>query len=116
LLNFCRITMGSFGTSIVTTLWDRRATLHHSQLVEHLTAGSPVTGQTLQTLHASGFASTQSQGLVNRIVDQQAFMASADDLFYASALLFLVLIGVVWLARPARTSTAGSSEAAAGAH
>jgi DHA2 family multidrug resistance protein len=115
LLNFCRITAGSFGTSIITTLWDRRATLHHSQLVEHLTSGSPLAGQALRTLQASGFASQQSQGVINRIVDQQAFMASADDLFYASALLFLALIAVTWLARPARAS-AGSAEAAAGAH
>jgi DHA2 family multidrug resistance protein len=28
-------------------------------------------------------------------------MLSANDLFYASALLFLALVGVVWLARPA---------------
>src|SRR5271170_2723563 len=32
LFNFARITAGSFGTSIATTLWDRRASLHHAQL------------------------------------------------------------------------------------
>jgi DHA2 family multidrug resistance protein len=118
LLNFCRITAGSFGTSIVTTLWDRRATLHHSQLVEHLTASSPLTSQTLHTLQADGFGAAQSQGLINRIVDQQAFMVSADDIFYASGLLFLALIAVIWLARPARAAAAGSGAdaAAAGAH
>jgi MFS transporter, DHA2 family, multidrug resistance protein len=115
LLNFCRILAGSFGTSIVTTAWDRRATLHHSQLVDHLTPGSSVTSNALQTLHASGFASQQSQGLLNRVVDQQAFMTSANDIFYVSALLFLALIAVIWLARPARAA-AGSAEAAAGAH
>jgi len=115
LLNFCRITAGSFATSIVTTVWDRRATLHHSQLVDHLTAGSPVTGNALQALQGSGFASLQSQGLLNRIVDQQAFMRSADDIFYASAILFLALVAVIWLARPAH-SAAGSAEAAASAH
>jgi MFS transporter, DHA2 family, multidrug resistance protein len=117
LLNFCRITLGSFGTSIVTTLWDRRATLHHSQLVEHLTAGSQTASQALQTLQADGLGSQQSQGLINRIVDQQAFMVSADDIFYASGLLFLALIVVVWLARPARgPAGAGAADAAAGAH
>jgi len=115
LFQFARITAGSFGTSIVTTLWDRRATLHHSQLVDHLTAASVPTSQALQTLQSSGFAAGQSQGLVNRIVDQQAFMASADDIFYASALLFLLLIGVIWLARPARSAVA-PPDAAAGAH
>jgi MFS transporter, DHA2 family, multidrug resistance protein len=117
LLNFCRITAGSFGTSIVTTVWDRRATLHHSQLVEHLTASDPLTSQALHNLQADGFGAGQSQGLINGIVNQQAFMISANDIFYASALLFLVLIAVIWLARPARGAAAGSSaEAAAGAH
>ena len=116
LLQFARITAGSFGTSIVTTLWDRRATLHHSQLVEHLTAGSPLASQELQRLQANGLGAGQSQDLLNRIVDQQAFMVSADDIFYASALLFLALIAVIWLARPARGAVGGADAAASGAH
>src|SRR5882762_994871 len=116
LLQFARITAGSFGTSIVTTLWDRRATLHHSQLVEHLTAGSPLASQELQSLQANGLGVGQSQDLLNRIVDQQAFMVSADDIFYASALLFLALIAVIWLARPARGAVGGADAAASGAH
>jgi DHA2 family multidrug resistance protein len=52
---------------------------------------------------------------LNRLVDEQAFMLSANDSFYASALLFLVLIAVVWLARPTN-SAANPKEAAAGAH
>jgi len=115
LINFARITAGSFGTSIVTTLWDRRATLHHSQLVEQVTGGNPVSSLALQNLQAKGFGAQQSQDLINRIVDQQAFMLSANDIFYASGLLFLVLIAVVWLARPTRGG-GGGGEAAAGAH
>jgi len=42
-------------------------------------------------------------------------MLSANDLFFVSALLFLALIPVVWLARPSRASAAGAG-AAAGAH
>jgi len=116
LLQFARISAGSFGTSIVTTLWDRRATLHHSQLVEHLTAGSAPTEHSLQTFRSLGLQPGQGQALLNRIVDQQAFMASADDIFYACALLFLLLIAVVWLARPAQTVAGAAGAAAAGAH
>jgi DHA2 family multidrug resistance protein len=115
LLNFCRITAGSFGTSIITTLWDRRATLHHARLVEHLSTGDPLAGRTLQALQSGGFTGHQGQDLINRIIDQQAFMMSADDMFYASALLFLALIAVIWIARLGRAA-AGASEAAAGAH
>jgi len=43
-------------------------------------------------------------------------MLSANDLFFVSALLFLALIPIVWLARPARASGGGSANTAAGAH
>src|SRR5262249_37331823 len=82
LFNFARITAGSFGTSITTTLWDRRATLHHAQLVEHLTPSDPVSAQAFSNLQAGGFGTDQSYAVVNRLVDQQAFMLSADDIFY----------------------------------
>jgi DHA2 family multidrug resistance protein len=114
LFNFARITAGSFGTSITTTVWDRRATLHHAQLVERMSSGDPVTAQALGTLHAGGVGSEQSYFLVNRLVDSQAFMLSANDIFYVSGVAFLVLIGLVWLARPVRGP--GSAAAAAGAH
>ncbi len=55
---------------------------------------------------------------MNRLVDIQAFMLSADDLFYVSGLIFLALIMVIWLAKPRRPGAAGASGAAgaAGAH
>jgi len=115
IFNFARITAGSFGTSIATTAWDHRATLHHAQLVEHLSSADAASSQALATLHASGLTPDQSYALLNRLVDQQAFMLSANDVFYVSGLLFLALIAVVWLARPVRGVPQGS-EAAAGAH
>ena len=114
LSNFARITAGSFGTSITTTLWDRRATLHHAQLVEHLDPNNPVTSQALGTLHAGGMGPDQSYELLNRLVDSQAFMLSADDIFYVSGIIFVGLIGLVWLARPLRGG--GGAAAASGAH
>ncbi|TLY60590.1 MAG: DHA2 family efflux MFS transporter permease subunit [Gammaproteobacteria bacterium] len=115
LFNFARITAGAFGTSITTTLWDRRATLHHAQLVEHLSPYNPVTAQALGTLHGSGMGPDQSYAALNRLVDAQAFMLSADDIFYVSGMLFIALIALVWLARPVRAA-ARAGAAAAGAH
>jgi DHA2 family multidrug resistance protein len=114
LFNFARITAGAFGTSITTTLWDRRATLHHTQLIERLAAGDPATVQALGTLHAGGLVPDQGYALLNRLVDTQAFMLSANDIFYVSGLLFLGLIVLVWLARPTRG--AGGAAQASGAH
>ncbi len=115
LFNFARITAGSFGTSIATTLWDHRASLHHAQLVEHMAATDPATRQAMASLQASGADPQQAYAMLNRMIDQQAFMLSANDVFYVSAALFVALIGVVWLARPAPAG-AGAAAAAAGAH
>ena len=116
LSNFLRITAGAFGTSIATTMWEDRSILHHSQLTEAVNHGSGATTQYLQNMQASGFSADQAMLALNRTIDVQAYMLGANDIFYASALLFVALIGVVWLARPVKTGGAGASEAAAGAH
>ncbi|HEY1327638.1 MAG TPA: DHA2 family efflux MFS transporter permease subunit [Casimicrobiaceae bacterium] len=115
LFNFARITAGSFGTSIATTFWDRRAGLHHAQLAERVTQFDPASSQALGSLQGGGMSVDQSYGALNHMIDQQAFMLSANDIFYVSALLFLALIVVVWLAKPVKAAP-GAADAAAGAH
>ena len=115
LSNFVRITAGAVGTSVTTTLWESRAALHHAQLTEHIHAGSGPLAQALQTLQAGGLTAEQALAQVERLVSQQAFTLAANDVNYASALLFLALIPLVWLAHLPRGGAAGS-EAAAGAH
>ncbi len=110
MFNFARITAGSFGTSIATTLWDHRATLHHARIVERLNGADA-----LATMQAGGLTPQQSHAVLDRLVDQQAFMLSANDVFYASAVLFLLLIAVVWLARPV-SGASQAKDVAAGAH
>ena len=114
LSNFARITAGAFGTSIATTLWEDRAVLHHARLTEAINNGSPAATQFIQGLQASGLSLHQALAAINRMIDVHAYMLSANDIFYASSLLFLALLGVVWLARPVKSGVA--SEAAAGAH
>jgi DHA2 family multidrug resistance protein len=114
LTNFARISAGAFGTSVTTTLWENRAAVHHAQLVEQVNPGSPAAQSVLSGLTASGLTPEQALGAVNRLVDQQAFMLAANDIFYVSAALFLVLIPLVWLSRPQHG--AGGADAAAAAH
>ena len=114
LFNFARITAGSFGTSIVTTLWDRRATLHHARLVEHLTPGDPVTAQSLLKMQAGGLGSEQGLPLLNRLVDSRHSCCLPTTFSSHPRCCLLVLIGVIWFARPARTSA--PPESVTGAH
>ncbi|WP_076999180.1 DHA2 family efflux MFS transporter permease subunit [Variovorax sp. KK3] len=114
LSNFARITAGAMGTSIATTVWENRAALHHAQLVESVSQGSSATSSAMAGLAANGFSTEQILGQLNRLVDQQSFMLAANDVFYASAVLFLLLIPFVWLSKPTRSP--GAADAAAGAH
>ena len=66
------------------------------------------------TCRPAASASSRATQMLNRLIDQQAFMLSANDIFYVSALLFLVLIGVVWLARPVRSAAGNAAATAAG--
>jgi len=114
LSNFLRITAGAMGTSIVTTVWDNRATVHHAQLAESINLGNPAATAAISNLGNSGLSSEQVLGQLNRLIDQQAFMLASNDVFYASAVLFVFLIPLIWLARPAMGG--GGADAAAGAH
>jgi DHA2 family multidrug resistance protein len=105
---------GAMGVSISTTLWDSRASLHHAHLTEGLVEGQGVFAQTMQQLQSLGLSREQALAQVNRLIDQQAFTRAADDIFYGSAALFLVLIGLIWFTR--RPGGAGAAGAASGAH
>ena len=111
--NFLRITAGAFATSTATTLWENRAALHHAQLVEHLTTGNPNTSAALELLERLGMQPEQRYAYLDRLVNQQAFTLSALDLFYASAVILVLIIPFLWIARPPK---GGASPAGAGAH
>jgi len=65
---------------------------------------------------------SQEQGLasINRLIDQQAATMAADDIFLASAFIFLLLIPIIWLAKPMQppqgAPAAKAPADAAGAH
>ena len=92
--------------------------MHHAQLTEiaRRTGGLRPDGR-----HAAerlGVSHAQALTLVDRMVNTQAFTMSAVDVFYGSAVIFLLLTGLVWFARPksAKAGGGGAAEAAAGAH
>ena len=114
LFNFVRISAGAFGTSITTTVWENRAAMHHAHLAEAVNTGSQTANSALSGLAAAGMSPEQALAQINRMVDQQAFMLAASDVFYISALIFLVLIPLVWLTHPKHGT--GGADAAAGAH
>ncbi len=106
LSNFARITAGSFGTSIATTLWDNRATVHHAQLTESITSTSLPAQHAFATLQGAGMSPSQSAAVIDRSIDVEAHLLAANDVFWISSILFFLLIGVVWLAKRPPTPVA----------
>ena len=117
LSNFVRIMFGAMGTSIATTLWDNRATLHHVRLVEQMGLnGSALDGATT-ALNQAGVSGTAAYASINRLVDIQSFTWAADDVFIGSAVTFLFLIFTIWFTRrPPKIAGGGPSVDAGGAH
>ena len=116
LSNFVRITAGSFGTSIATTLWQDRAAMHHAQLSEYVNQGSSATQNALSGLAAGGFTHQQSLAVIDRLANQQAYMLAASDIFFASALIFLAMIPLVFLTRHVKAGKADRAASAGAAH
>src|SRR5438105_212302 len=112
LSNFVRITAGAFGTSIMTTLWESRAVMHHAHLAETVNRSNDTAMQAMGQLNGLGQSAEQAMAFVNRLIDQQAYTMATTDLFYLSAMLFLGLISLVWLTRPKR----GAAGDVGGAH
>jgi DHA2 family multidrug resistance protein len=112
LSNFVRITAGAVGTSLFTTLWDNRASLHHARLVERLDARAV---DAMAGLGAAGLNPQQAAAVIERQIQQQAYTMAVTDLFLFSSVMFLALISLVWLTRPAAKAAAAPADAG-GAH
>jgi DHA2 family multidrug resistance protein len=116
LSNFVRITAGAMGTSITTTLWESRAVMHHAHLTERLQQGDLALSSALGVLGRAGLSDAAALAQITRMIDQQAYTRAADDIFLASAVIFLFLIGLVWLTKRPPRMGGGSAPDAGGAH
>ncbi|MBF0170913.1 MAG: DHA2 family efflux MFS transporter permease subunit [Nitrospinae bacterium] len=99
LTNFIRMLGGSFGASVAVTLWDHRTHMHHAQLVERVNPFEPATRMTLAALEGAGAPTSAALAILDREVGRQAAMLATNDLFLVATGIFMVMGGVVWLAR-----------------
>jgi MFS transporter, DHA2 family, multidrug resistance protein len=115
LSNFARIFTGAVGVSLVNTLWNDRTILHHAQLAEQTSVDNPIythaLGNLQTTLHASLF---KAQAFFESSLDAQAAMLGLNDVFWLSAIIFIVIIPLIWVTRPSKEGAANA--AGAGGH
>ena len=98
---------GGIGTSLSTTLWDNRTAVHHAQLAEHTGPDNPLFGQAVQALTGQGLSEQGAWAVIERLISVQASTLGATDIFWLSAILFLVLIGFIWMTHPIRSAPPG---------
>ncbi|MBD8106617.1 multidrug efflux MFS transporter permease subunit EmrB [Erwinia persicina] len=100
LSNFTRTLAGSIGTSITTTMWSDRESLHHAHLTESVTPYSTNSQQMYAKLEQMGMTHDQASAYLAQQITNQGLIISANEIFWASAGVFLLLLVLVWFARP----------------
>lgn len=100
LSNFLRTLAGSIGTSITTTLWTNREAMHHSTLTESITPYSANAQQMYDKLEGMGMTKQQASAYIAEQITSQGLIISANEIFWLSAGIFIVLVVLVWFARP----------------
>ncbi|MBP0590602.1 DHA2 family efflux MFS transporter permease subunit [Paraburkholderia sp. LEh10] len=114
LSNFVRVFAGGVGTSLVTTGWNNRTILHHAQLAEQSGATNPDYANALTNIHATlGGSTDQAVAFFERSLNAQATVLGINDIFWLSSMIFIAIIPLIWLTKPAK---GGGGAAAAGAH
>ncbi|PMS38162.1 DHA2 family multidrug resistance protein [Trinickia symbiotica] len=112
--NFARVFAGAAGTSLITTGWNDRTILHHAQLAEQSSVDNPTYGAAIANVHAVlGGSVDQAVAFFERSLNAQAAMLGLNDIFWLSAGIFVAIIPLIWLTKPAK---GGGGAAAAGAH
>ncbi|HUW54587.1 MAG TPA: DHA2 family efflux MFS transporter permease subunit [Rhodanobacter sp.] len=100
LSNFFRTLGSSVSTAVVVTLWQHRGEYHHAILTENITPGHPAATQFIRQLSHTGLSHMQSLGVIDRLLTREALTLAVNDVFWATAVLFVLLIPVLWFARP----------------
>ena len=100
LSNFTRTLAGSIGTSITTTMWSDRESLHHAQLTESVTPYSTNSQEMYAKLQQLGMTHDQASAYIAQQITNQGLIISANEIFWASAGVFILLLVLIWFARP----------------
>ncbi|HEV2607303.1 MAG TPA: DHA2 family efflux MFS transporter permease subunit [Xanthomonadaceae bacterium] len=98
LATFLRTLGGSFAASITTFVWNNRTIVHHAQMTERISMYDP---SSLSSVLALGTGDVQrGAAVLERTITQQASQIGFNEIFYALGWMFLLIIVLLWFARP----------------
>lgn len=113
LSNFTRTLAGAIGTSITTTLWTQRESMHHENFTEFVNPYSANSQEMYAKLAELGMDEQQSGAYIAKMITDQGLIISANEIFWLSAAIFILLLVLIWFARPPFSP---GSKADAGGH
>jgi MFS transporter, DHA2 family, multidrug resistance protein len=115
LSNFVRVFAGAVGTSLLATGWNDRTILHHARLTEQANRYNPIfTDSIAQTQSTLQIGASNALAFIENGLDAQASMLGLNDIFWLSAIIFVVIIPLIWITHPSKDAAA--SAATAGGH
>ncbi|RDU97415.1 DHA2 family efflux MFS transporter permease subunit [Trinickia dinghuensis] len=115
LSTFGRMFFGGIGTSLAGVVWNNRTIMHHEILTQNSSPTNPLFRAQMGAYHSTlGLGQGASYALFDHTVQSQAAMMGLNDVFYAAAILMILIIPLIWITKPGKAG--GSSEAAAAAH
>lgn len=103
IFNFVRILFGSgFGTSLTIQLWTRLEIFHHARLAESATSFRAATVQFYRQLQDYNplFTLKVENEVLDKLVEQQAYMLATNDMVWMASWVFLGLIPLLYLCHP----------------
>ena len=110
LMNLARNIGGSVGISVVTTMLDRRAQIHMTDLSTHLSQSNPALQSMIQgasrAMQAHGAsaagATRQAYALIQGTVERQATMLAYIDCFWFLGVSILAMVPMVFLMKKSK--------------
>lgn len=99
LTSFLRNIAGSMSTAICVWLWTDRIDHHRAVMADRLTDGS-AWQEWSQQLATQGITDQPALAYTNAVMTQQAQTLGVNDITYAFGWVLLLLIPLLWLARP----------------
>jgi MFS transporter, DHA2 family, multidrug resistance protein len=100
LSNFMRTFAGSIATAVCVFLWTNRSEHHYATVGQSIQPDSPAWLDYQAQLASQGIAGDAAIQSTARVVNTQALTMGANDVFLVIAVLFVLLIPLIWFAKP----------------
>jgi MFS transporter, DHA2 family, multidrug resistance protein len=106
LMNFLRTLSGAVATSVVTTSWEDKTQVMHSELAGMVDR----TGEVTHTLEASGFTPEATRQALDNLTQSQSVMLATNEIMAFVAMAFFFSALLIWMApRPTRQVAMGAA-------